>query len=110
MTTNLRLAFWTMNYNYLPSQELTKAPSHCMFSESIVDEHEKEVALMVIDYYTPRNKPHGWWCALRGPGYQKGKHPKHLVFIKEGLTTPTLEQVISCGVTIKNMINLGLIK
>jgi len=106
----LRLAFWTTNFNLLTGRELKAPPSHCMMSESVVDEHEKEVALMVIDYYTPRNKPHGWWLALRGPGYQKGKHPRHLIFIKEGLKTPSMDQVVAAQTSLVNLIKLGFIK
>lgn len=108
--TKLSFAFWTLKYNYLTCQELKYAPSHCLCSWSLVDEHEKEKYLVVIDYYTPKSKPHGWWCALRGPGYQKGKHPQHLIFIKEGLETPSISQVLSAQTTIDNLIKIGLIK
>jgi hypothetical protein len=104
----MKLDFCTIHFNYLTSTELPKAPKHCLMSQSIVDKHGKEVALMVIDYYTPIGKQKGWWCALRGPGYQKGKHPKHIIFIKEGLETPSMEQVQNCHISIESMINLGL--
>lgn len=103
---NYTLAFWTIKYNYLTNQELEVPPSHCLVSQSIIDENETEVGLMVIDYYTPRNKPHGWWAAVRGPGFQQGVHPIHLVFIKDGLSTPSMAQVIAAEVSVKNLLRL----
>ena len=50
------LALWTSKFNYYPSIELAKAPSHCLYSISVIDSSETPVGLMVIDYYTPKNK------------------------------------------------------
>lgn len=106
---NLTLAYWTLKYNLSPETKLEKAPKHCLCSWSYVDENDIEIYKGVIDYYEPRNKHHGWWGVLRGPGYQKGKHPIHLVFIKKGLEAPNMEQIIAAQITIGNLIKSGVI-
>lgn len=57
--------------------------NHCVASCE-VSQNGFALATMVLDYYTPKGKPAGWYVAFRAPGKNKGLKP--LLYVWAGKT------------------------
>lgn len=91
--------------NYETRRKTSGRPSNCMLSQQVWDSStNSQKHLVVIDYYSPRNKKFraGWYVALRKPGYVPRSKPMLVLFIKSGYEPPTLEKALTLLETIFN--------